>query len=181
MSLPKLSCELVPSNQWGTNLRSVLVPAVWDALRKACYERAGHRCEICNGVGKLHPVECHETWEYTDGPVFIQKLTGLIALCPACHKVKHLGFALSQGKRAYYSALGHLKEVNGWSEDKLYDYVATQFQIHAIRSQQTWIMNLDWLDNSQTYIEETSTVARQTRSQHAQDVIRNMTRNRAHD
>ena len=23
----------------------------WDKLRKACYESAGHKCEICGGVG----------------------------------------------------------------------------------------------------------------------------------
>lgn len=176
-----LTCELVPSNQWGTNLRSVLAPKVWDSLRKACYERAGYRCEICNGVGRKHPVECHEIWEYADGPVFIQKLTGLIALCPSCHKVKHIGFAFSQGSGPFSAAMAHLAKVNDWSVNRTKLYVTTQFQIHAIRSQQNWMMDLSWLDNSQAYIDETVAAARQTRSERAQDVISDMTRNRAHD
>lgn len=156
MTAPKLTCELVPSNQWGTNLRSILAKKVWDGLRAACYERAGHRCEICNGVGHKHPVECHELWEYTDGPLFIQKLTGLIALCPLCHKVKHIGFALTQGDRAFMAALNHLAKVNNWSPTKTYAYVNNQFEIHRIRSGLKWAMDLDWLDHAQQYIDETS-------------------------
>lgn len=176
--MSKLTCELVPTNQWGTNLRSVLAPKVWDELRRACYARAGHRCEICNGVGSKHPVECHEIWEYTDGPVFIQKLTGLIALCPMCHKVKHIGFAYTQGDRAFMAALNHLAKVNGWSPDRTYKYVGNQFEIHRIRSQLNWVMDLDWLDNMRSYIDETPAVARQSVSQLKSDVIANMTRKR---
>lgn len=179
MSEPKLSCELVPSNQWGTNLRSLLAPKVWDQLRRACYERAGHRCEICNGVGSKHPVECHETWEYQDGPVWIQKLTGLIALCPSCHKVKHIGFAYTQGDRAFMAALNHLAKVNGWSPHKTYKYVDNQFEIHAIRSQQNWVMDLDWLDNMQQYVDETPAAARERAAQRTQATIAAMTRKRS--
>lgn len=172
----KLTCELVPSNQWGTNLRSILDKKVWDALRKSCYERAGHRCEICNGVGRTHPVECHETWEYTDGPVWIQRLTGLIALCPSCHKVKHLGFAATQGPEVFERSLRHLGKVNGWTTMQTVEYAETQFEIHAIRSQQKWVMNLDWLDDSESYIEQTAAVSRQARSQRAESIIKQMTR-----
>lgn len=175
---PKLSCELVPSNQWGTNLRSILPPKKWDALRAACYERAGHRCEICNGVGRRHPVECHEIWEYTDGPNWVQTLTGLIALCPSCHKVKHIGFAFTQGDRSFMAALNHLAKVNGWSAAKTFDYVNVQFEIHRLRGLQKWTINLDWLDDAQQYIDESSAVARQRASERAQATIAAMTRKR---
>lgn len=169
--MPKLTCELVPSNQWGTNLRSVLAPKVWDSLRKACYERAGHRCEICNGVGRTHPVECHETWEYQDGPVWIQKLTGLIALCPSCHKVKHFGFAMSQGKASFHAALKHLADVNQWSMDLAIEYVDRQFQIHAIRSNRSYHIDLSWLDDSARYLSEAEGYVRDKRSKLAQTTL----------
>lgn len=175
---PKLSCELVPSNQWGTNLRSVLAPKQWDELRAACYQRAGHKCEVCGGVGRKHPVECHEIWEYQDGPEWRQTLTGLVALCPSCHKVKHIGFAFTQGDRAFMAALNHLAKVNDWSPTKTYDYVNTQFQIHAIRSQQKWVINLDWLDNKQQYIDETPAVARQAHANSALATIEAIARSR---
>jgi hypothetical protein len=34
-------------------------------------------------------LECHEEWDYDD-ETHVQKLTGLIALCGRCHRVKHL-------------------------------------------------------------------------------------------
>ena len=54
---PKLTIELVPKGQWGTNLRSRLPKAEWDRLRKAQYQAAGYVCEICGGEGPSHPVE----------------------------------------------------------------------------------------------------------------------------
>jgi hypothetical protein len=84
---PRLSIELVPATSWFDNLRSLLPPAEWDALRKATSQAAGHRCEICGGRGPKWPVECHERWQYDDA-THVQTLTGLIALCPECHRVK---------------------------------------------------------------------------------------------
>lgn len=38
------------------------------------------------------PVECHEVWDYDDDRK-IQRLERRVALCPACHEVKHAGLA----------------------------------------------------------------------------------------
>ena len=62
----KLTIELVPKTAWFSNLRSILARAAWDKLRKESYKNAAHKCEICGGYGKKHPVECHEIWEYDD-------------------------------------------------------------------------------------------------------------------
>lgn len=62
----KLSVELVPSTSWFKNLRSMLAPEEWDRLRRKTYREADYRCEICDGQGPDHPVECHEIWHYDD-------------------------------------------------------------------------------------------------------------------
>lgn len=159
---PRLTVELVPVTQWKDNLRSILSKGRWDDLRKACYVRAHHRCEICGGVGRKHPVECHEIWEYDDNQR-IQKLMGLISLCPSCHQVKHAGFAISQGWGA--KVLLQLMQVNQWPESLAEAYLIRQFEIHALRSQLTWTLDLSWLDNANDYIDKTTAYARQARSQ----------------
>lgn len=94
-----LTIESIPLSLWGVNLRDKLGPVTWARVRSDCYARAGHVCEICGDVGPKHPVECHEIWEY-DGERRIQKLVGFIALCPACHEVKHYGRACAVGRAA---------------------------------------------------------------------------------
>ncbi len=161
--MPKLTCELVPSSQWEQNLRSHLTPADWNSLRSACYVRASYRCECCGGVGRKHPVECHETWSYDD-ELRIQKLEGLIALCPDCHKVKHIGFASTQGKLVFAQALGHLATVNEWPAELVEEYVGRQFEIHRIRSMWDWTLDLSWLDNKESYCADAHAFARGKRS-----------------
>ena len=137
-----LTVELVPSTSWGANLRSELPKKDWDNLRKAQYANAGYRCEICGGKGRKHPVECHETWDYND-ETHIQTLTGLIALCPSCHRVKHLGFAFVKGRGQ--EAIAHLMKVNGWSPEDTQHYVEAVFEEHARRSKHQWTLDLEWL------------------------------------
>ena len=172
---PKLTIELVPSGQWEDNLRSHLSPAKWNALRTCCYQRALHRCEVCNGVGHKHPVECHEIWDYND-ETRVQKLLGLIALCPQCHQVKHIGLAAIKGKFA--QAIGQLMKVNSWPLDLAEAYAIRQFEIHQIRSTFAWSIDLSWLDYAEQYVSETSEVARQRRYSVATDVLAAMTRKR---
>jgi hypothetical protein len=161
---PKLTIELVPSTQWEDNLRSRLTKVQWDSLRAACYQKAGHRCEVCGGRGRKHPVECHEIWDYEDHAL-IQRLTGLIALCPDCHKVKHIGFAITQGKAEFMRAINQLAAVNQWPLDLAIEYVDRQFQIHAIRSRRSYHLDLSWLDDSASYFERSEEAARDKRSQ----------------
>lgn len=142
MSSERLTVELVPSTSWGANLRSELSKKDWDMLRKRQYAEAGHVCEVCGGRGSRHPVECHEIWEYDDES-HVQTLKGLIALCPSCHEVKHLGFAFVRGVEK--RAIAHLKNVNGWDTRKVNDYIRAAFQQHALRSAYRWTLDLEWL------------------------------------
>lgn len=139
----KLTVELIPSGQWGKNLRSQLTSEEWDRLRETCYKKAGYQCEICGGKGYKWPVECHEIWHY-DEVKKVQQLTGLIALCPACHEVKHMGRSISMGNGK--RAKRHLMKVNGWSASDVEYYLEAIFELWYRRSNEDWVLDLKWLE-----------------------------------
>lgn len=172
---PKLTIELIPASNWFNNVRKTHAGSTWDRLREACYVRAGHRCEICNGVGRRHPVECHEIWEYDD-KFHIQKLLGLIALCPGCHEVKHIGLALKKGPVAFQRAYERLAKVNQWPDWLVEGYIERQFAIHDIRSQFKWTLDLSWLDDCERYIAESVAVGREARKKLADATLAAMRR-----
>ena len=141
---PKLTIELVPKTCWYSNVRSEVETNQWDVLRKQCYRNAGHKCEICGGTGPKWPVECHEIWEYDDVNR-VQTLHGLIALCPSCHQVTHIGLAGIQGN--YDKAVKHLMTVNEWDYDGAAMYVDDAFFIWSKRSKHDWTLDITWLEN----------------------------------
>ena len=109
----RLSIELVPSTCWNVNLRHLLAPRAWDALRRRVCEASGWRCGVCGDQAK--PLHCHEVWDYDDAR-HIQTLRGFLALCPLCHHVKHIGNAgvlASQGRLDYERVVAHFLRVNG--------------------------------------------------------------------
>lgn len=137
-----LTIELVPKSCWCINLRSKLSSAEWDKVRKASYTQAGHRCEVCGGIGPTHPVECHERWEYDDEK-HVQKLAGLIALCPLCHLAKHIGLAEVKGRLEDVAA--HIMKVNGWSRKQYEEHRREAFKVWYKRSQHRWTLDTSWL------------------------------------
>lgn len=160
---PKLTIELVPAPLWTFNLRKLFTKQKWDETRAACYKRAGHTCEICGDL-KGKPPEAHEIWEYDDLRR-IQKLHGLISLCSQCHKVKHIGFALTQGHAAFGRAVNHLAKVNDWPYNLAAEYIDRQFQIHELRSELSWTQDLSWIDDIDVYIAESEAIARKRHGQ----------------
>ena len=92
VTAPKLTVELVPKTCWWSNLRSLADRATWDRIRRQAYRQAEYRCEVCGGTGLRNRLECHEVWQY-DETTRTQVLARMIALCPACHEIKHLGLA----------------------------------------------------------------------------------------
>jgi len=82
---PKLFVELIPKTCHYSNVRTTVTIAEWDKIRNLSYAAANHKCEVCGDTGKKqgykHDVECHEIWDYDDVN-HIQKLVGLISLCP---------------------------------------------------------------------------------------------------
>jgi len=132
-----LTIELVPATSWGANLRSVLPKEDWDRLRKSTCRATGYRCEICRERGPAHPVECHERWKYDDA-AGVQRLVGLVALCPSCYAVKHLGA----------EALVKLMRLNNWTAAVAREYVDLVFEIWEMRSAVEWRLDLSWLTAS---------------------------------
>lgn len=138
-----LTIELVPRSLWFKNLRSELSKKEWDKVRRIAYKHARYECEICGGKGKKWPVEAHEVWAYDDVNK-IQKLKGIVALCPLCHKVKHAGLAITKGELDL--VLKQLAKVNEWSLSDANYYIESQFELWKKRNKQKWIMDITFLN-----------------------------------
>lgn len=144
----KLTIELVPKTCWYSNVRSNVTTDEWDIIRKKCYKEAGHVCEICGDTGKNqgknHNVECHEIWDYDDDK-HIQKLTGLIALCPNCHKTKHVGLAQINGEEDI--VIKQLIKVNNMTSAAPKYFIEDAFIVWKLRSKYEWKLDITYLDS----------------------------------
>lgn len=144
---PKLTIELIPSTCHFSNVRTTVKPKQWDKIRFLSYEAAGNKCEICKDTGKnqgyKHDLECHEIWEYDDEN-YIQKLIGLISLCPTCHQVKHIGRAIAIGKQK--ECFYQLAKVNKWKQEDIDKHLAESFEIYKERSAYQWKLDLSLLN-----------------------------------
>jgi hypothetical protein len=141
---PKLTIELVPKPCWFSNVRSNVNSAEWTKLKKITAHKAQYRCELCEGKGDKWPVECHEIWDYNDEQL-TQTLKGLIALCPSCHRAKHIGFTELCGRKIEITC--HLAIINSWSYKHACEYIETQFKIWRQRSEYQWLLDISWLSN----------------------------------
>lgn len=104
----KLKPELVPDSCWYSNLRSNLPKEVWQRIRRKAYENSGGYCAVCGA--KLGRFEAHEVWSY-DIKTKVQKLEKVIAICPDCHSVIHIGRTQLKGDED--RAIAHFCKVNG--------------------------------------------------------------------
>lgn len=143
VSEPRLTVELVPQTCWYSNVRSEVSKEDWEKLKRFTFQQANYRCEVCGGRGSAHPVECHEIWHYDDDQ-HIQTLIGLVALCPACHECKHMGFANVRGRGEIATA--HLAQVNAWTMKQAQVYVGDCFEVWMERSQYQWELDITYLE-----------------------------------
>lgn len=143
MKDPILIVELVPRTCFFSNLRSNLSKKDWDRLRHLTIQKADYRCEICGSDGNGFSLECHEIWKYDDD-TNTQILTGLIALCKACHRAKHMALARHKGWESV--AENHLMRINGWNRRTLDHYLEEAFLIFERRSSQPWRLDITWLE-----------------------------------
>ncbi len=143
----KLEIELIPSSAWCSNVRTQVKKSEWDILRRKCYQKAGHKCEICGGKGEQHPVECHEIWEWRQGGVSQnhQILTGLIALCPTCHRVKHIGRVQAVEPHLFNMVMNHFAQVNGLTSDQAMHALAEAYELWRVRSEKTWQLDISFI------------------------------------
>ena len=142
----KLLVELIPRTCHYSNVRTTVKPSEWDKIRFISYEKAGNKCEVCGDTGKnqgyKHNVECHEIWDYDDENK-VQKLVGLVSLCPNCHQVKHIGRAMAMGREKM--AFNQLIKVNKWSLSEVEKHIAESFILHKERSKHEWELDLSIL------------------------------------
>jgi hypothetical protein len=139
---PLLVIELVPASCWYSNVRSEVTSSEWEACKRYVGVRSGYRCEICGGRGQRWPIECHEVWEYDDERN-VQRLVDLIALCPACHEVKHAGRAEAMGRLDH--VLAHLAQVNNWSVPLAMQHFNQTMLTWSRRSQHEWLLDISFL------------------------------------
>ena len=138
----RLTIELVPETSWYSNLRNRVGRELWDKIRYESYKNAGYKCSVC-GSGKAS-LYCHEVWEYDDDK-HIQKLKGFVALCLACHMIKHIGYAGIQGEAGrldYNSLIRHFKWVNGCSYEDFKLARDMAFEVWEERSWYEWTIEL---------------------------------------
>lgn len=138
---------MIPQSSWYSNVRSNVKPSRWNAIRKKCYALANNKCEICGETGKSygakHDVECHEIWQYND-ETKEQKLIGLIALCPRCHKVKHIGLTQMRGENEI--AIKQLMKVNKMTRQEAWDYIRKAYDKWQERSRYEWKLDTSMLE-----------------------------------
>jgi len=152
----KLEIEMVPYTMHGANVRSRLDAEQWKKVCKVVHRAAnknstnGLRCQICKGSGQSqgfkHPVECHEIWSFNP-ETHIQRLAGMISLCPMCHKAKHYGLAKKEG---YEDAVrAHLMRVNRLTPGQLDQQLANATATVKERSAHEWQLDLSYLNKSE--------------------------------
>lgn len=138
----KLTVDLVPKSSWFSNVRSAVSVKQWKEISSIIFKKSNYLCEVCGGQGKKHPVECHEVWNYDDN-FLIQKLERMVALCPDCHMVKHIGLAQVHGK--FNKAIRHFIKINNCSKKAAEEYIAHSFKLWADRSNKDWKLDLSYL------------------------------------
>lgn len=150
---PKINIELIPFEAHGFNVRSRLTPTQWEKICKVIHRKTAKgslRCQQCGETGHRqgfkHPVECHEVWHFDDRRQ-MQKLIGLVSICPLCHKAKHIGLA----KRMGYAeqAKQHMAKHNRWSNEKVEAYIAwTKAEVKK-RSGKNYRLDLTYLNRKE--------------------------------
>ncbi len=137
----KLNFELVPDSCWYSNLRSILSPAQWDAVRKDAYARANGKCEICGAETKR--LEAHERWAY-DEENAVQKLETVTAICRNCHETIHIGRTELMGRGR--QAEEHYMKVNGCSYAEMRKALGEANADHRRRNRvPEWKLDLSYL------------------------------------
>ncbi len=74
----------------------------------------------------------------------IQKLVGLISLCPFCHMTKHIGRSISIG--AEKICYNQMAKVNKWSIEQIQKHIVDSFEVHKERSKHEWQLDISLLE-----------------------------------
>jgi hypothetical protein len=145
----QLRADLLPASTWGSNLRGVFSADVWDKLRIPICTAAGNRCEVCGAEafmdnGRRCRPHCHELWifEHKNGR-HVQRLDTLIALCPDCHRVQHIGLAGINSETG--AVIAKLCEVNCWTQQQAQRELNRAWAAYEQRQRYRWDLDLSAL------------------------------------
>lgn len=137
----KLNFELVPDGCWYSNLRSILSKKQWDYLRQYAKEKSDGKCSICGR--KIKGLHAHERWSY-DEKNAVQKLEDIIAVCPDCHAVIHIGYTQLKGDEE--KAEKHFMKVNNCSYSEFRKALGEANEEHIRRNKiSEWKLDLTFL------------------------------------
>lgn len=93
-----LGMPVIPPQMFFMAPRNFMGPAAWNKMRKACYEKAEYKCEICGyqcEPGKMHAHEVYSINYKTGESKFIRP----VGLCIWCHLYNiHVSRALTEYK-----------------------------------------------------------------------------------
>ena len=96
--------------------------------------------KLCGAKGKL---EAHEKWSY-DEQKALQKLEDVLALCHACHEVKHVSRTQLVGRGM--DAMEHFMRVNGCSQSDFHAALGEANAAYLRRNKiEGWTTDVSWL------------------------------------
>lgn len=141
-----LNIEVMPVTTWKSEYEGVIPEEEMTVIKKGVYSQSECKCEICEGQGEEWPVEVHEIWDYVY-KAKLQILKGFEALCPTCHKVKHL---ISSGR--YEDAMSvepelikHFCKINECTKDEYVKYFNEVKKKREEESAYLWIADISHL------------------------------------
>ena len=138
----KLTVDFVPETAWLSNICNYIKKRDWDSLKETIYTRAYRVCEICNCKIQKNAFKCHQHWSYNDHDK-VQTLIQLLALCPSCYELKHIGFTNTSNR--YKRALSHLAKINQWAISEAENYINHQLNTWLVRNQYKWSLDISLL------------------------------------
>jgi hypothetical protein len=141
MSQLKLPIQLVPKTSWWDNARSEL--DCWYKVRKQVYREYDYKCGVCGEQGPKWPVEGHEIWKYNENTK-VQSLDDIVARCPACHKVHHIGYAKVSGN--FIDAKRRFKRINDLSDNEVEQEIKKAYAIWYERNEIDWTLDLSYIE-----------------------------------
>ena len=141
---PYIRINLVPQTSWGRNIRALVDKDTWRAFcREHIYASTGSLCLICGGRGPQWPVEADEVWRFDDA-AGVQRLHGIVPLCPACHEVRTAGLATANGRAQ--AAATHLAWVERITVSEARKRIQSSLDEWQLRSRRTWAIDLSYME-----------------------------------
>lgn len=127
----------LPTGSHYANLRKFLGQTKWDKIRRQAYERAEHKCELCNS--KPSRLEAHELW-FFDFENKVQYLKRIVVLCSKCHSIQHAMLLALQHDQGIKNADVVVKHYN-----KLTNQLVTYTKFFSLANDmQRKFENIDW-------------------------------------